>query len=325
MTDNQKQKLYIGDVKIDNPFILAPMAGVTDLPFRILCKEQGAGMVCMEMISAKALSFGNRNTLPLLETDPAEHPVSMQLFGADPQIISSMAVRIEHLPFDILDINMGCPVPKVAGNGEGSALMKDPLLAGHIIEQTAKAIRKPVTVKIRSGFDKDHVNAPEIARIAQESGAAAVAVHARTREQYYSGKADWEVIARVKDAVTIPVLGNGDVTDPASAGAMMDQTGCDAVLIGRAARGDPWIFSRMNQWLETGKDPGHPSREMIFAMILRHAAMECDFKGEKIAMREMRKHVAWYTAGLKYSAKLRARVNEVSTYAQLEELLNGAK
>ena len=323
MSDRCRKKLMIGKVSIENPFILAPMAGVTDLPFRILCREQGAGMVCMEMISAKALSFHNRNTLPLLETDPSEHPVSLQLFGADPDIISAMAAQIEHLPFEILDINMGCPVPKVAGNGEGSALMKDPVLAGRIIEKTAKAIRKPVTVKIRSGFDKEHINAVEIARIAQESGAAAVAVHARTREQYYSGKADWDVIAAVKEAVSIPVLGNGDVTDPVSAAAMMEKTGCDGVLIGRAARGNPWIFSRLNTWRQTGIDPGQPSRETIYAMILRHARMECAFKGEMIAMREMRKHVAWYTAGLKYSARLRARVNEVSTYPQLEELLGG--
>ena len=315
--------MKIGNVKLDNPYILAPMAGVTDLPFRLLCKEQGAGMVCMEMISAKALSYRNRNTLPLLITDPGEHPVSLQLFGSDPDIVSRMAAEIEELPFDILDINMGCPVPKVAGNGEGSALMKNPMLAGEIIEKTVKAIQKPVTVKIRSGFDAGHINAAEIARIAQESGAAAVTVHGRTREQYYSGRADWMVIRDVKNSVSIPVIGNGDVADPASAAAMMETTGCDAVMVGRAARGNPWIFHRLRVFEATGEDPGRPDRDEIINMLLRHARMECEFKGENMAMREMRKHVAWYTAGLQYSARIRAKAGEVCTYEQLEQLLKG--
>lgn len=219
--------MNIGNVKLDNPYILAPMAGVTDLPFRLLCKEQGAGLLCMEMISAKALIYGNRNTKQLLEIHPEEYPVSLQLFGSDPEIMSEAARRIEDRPFQILDINMGCPVPKVVKNGEGSALMNDPGLVRRIVEKVSRAIQKPVTVKIRKGFDDQHVNAVEIARIAEDAGASAVAVHGRTREQYYSGKADWDIIRQVKEAVSIPVIGNGDVVSGASALAMMEETGCD--------------------------------------------------------------------------------------------------
>ena len=314
--------MKIGSVEIEPPYILAPMAGVTDLPFRLLCKEQGAGLVCMEMISAKALSYHNRNTLPLLQTAAEERPVSLQLFGSDPDIISSMAEEIRDLPFDILDINMGCPVPKVTGNNEGSALMKNPALAGRIIEKTVRSAGKPVTVKIRKGFDEAHANAVQIAYIAQECGAAAVTVHGRTREQFYSGKADWEVIRQVREAVRIPVIGNGDVTDPASAEQMMRETGCDAVMIGRGARGNPWIFRRLAAFYKTGKDPGPADTEEILQMLMRHAGMECAYKGEETAMREMRKQAAWYTAGLRHSARLRASVNEVTTLEGLERLLN---
>ena len=229
--------LQIGDVTLDNNVILAPMAGVTDLPFRILCKEQGAGLICMEMVSAKAIYYGNKNTEQLLEIHPEEMPVSLQLFGSDPDIISEMAKQIEERPFAVLDLNMGCPVPKVVNNGEGSALMKNPKLAAEILTKLVKAIRKPVTVKIRKGFDEEHVNAVEIARIAEGCGVAAVAVHGRTREQYYSGRADWDIIRQVKEAVKIPVIGNGDVNSPEAAKAMLEQTGCDGVMIGRAAQG----------------------------------------------------------------------------------------
>ena len=313
---------HIGSVSLLHPFILAPMAGVSDLPFRVLCREHGAAMVCMEMISAKALEYHNRNTLELLRIDPSENPVSLQLFGSDPEIISRQAKQIEELPYDILDLNMGCPVPKVAGNGEGSALMKDPVLAGKIIEMTAGKTKKPVTVKIRKGFDGNHVNAVEIARIAQESGAAAIAVHARTREQYYSGKADWEIIRQVKEAVSIPVIGNGDVTTPQDAENMLTQTGCDGVMIGRGARGNPWIFERILTYMETGTDPGRPDETQIRDMILRHARMQIEYNGEMMGIRQMRKHVAWYTAGLKFSARLRSAVNGAATYAQLEELVS---
>ena len=313
--------MRIGNVELQNNIILAPMAGVTDLPFRLLCKEQGAGMLCMEMVSAKAISFHNKNTEALLRIDPGEHPVSLQLFGADPSIISEMASYIEERPFDILDLNMGCPVPKVVGNGEGSALMKNPKLAEQIISKTVKATKKPVTVKIRKGFDDNHVNAVEIAKIAEDCGAAAVAVHGRTREQYYSGKADWEIIRQVKEAVSIPVIGNGDVDSPASAKAMQEQTGCDGIMIGRAARGNPWIFHRIQTFLETGEDEGKPSFATVSEMMLRHAGMLLEYKGEHTGIREMRKHIGWYTAGYPYSAKLRAAANEVESLEELQELL----
>ena len=313
--------MRIGNTEIKNNLILAPMAGVTDLPFRLLCKEQGAGLLCMEMVSSKAISFHNKNTEALLTIDPAEHPVSLQLFGADPDIISEMAAYIEDKPFDILDLNMGCPVPKVAGNGEGSALMKNPKLVEQIVSKTVRAIKKPVTVKIRKGFDEEHVNAVEIARIAEASGAAAVAVHGRTREQYYSGQADWDIIRQVKEAVKIPVIGNGDIYSPESARAMLKETGCDGLMIGRAARGNPWIFRRIDTFLQTGSDPGRPSAREVRDMMLRHARMLIEYKGEYTGIREMRKHVGWYTAGYPHSAKLRAEVNEVTGLADLEELL----
>lgn len=315
-------ELQIGNVKLENDLILGPMAGVTDLPFRLLCKEQGAGLLCMEMVSAKGIMYNNKNTKFLLTIDERERPVSLQLFGSDPDIISEQAKRIEELPFDILDINMGCPVPKIVNNGDGSALMKNPLLAGEIIEKTVRAIQKPVTVKIRKGFDEEHINAVEMAHIAQESGAAAIAIHGRTREQYYSGKADWEIIRKVKEAVKIPVIGNGDVWTPQDAIDMRKQTGCDGVMIGRGAQGNPWIFKQILHYEQTGELLEKPSPQEVTEMILRHAKMQMEFKGEYIGMREIRKHAAWYTAGYKNSAKLRGKINETETYEELKELLS---
>lgn len=315
-------ELQIGNVKLENDLILGPMAGVTDLPFRLLCKEQGAGLLCMEMVSAKGIMYNNKNTKFLLTIDERERPVSLQLFGSDADIISEQAKRIEELPFDILDINMGCPVPKIVNNGDGSALMKNPLLAGEIIEKTARAIQKPVTVKIRKGFDEEHINAVEMAHIAQESGAAAIAVHGRTREQYYSGKADWEIIRKVKEAVKIPVIGNGDVWTPQDAIDMRKQTGCDGVMIGRGAQGNPWIFKQILHYEQTGELLEKPSPQEVTEMILRHAKMQMEFKGEYTGMREIRKHAAWYTAGYKNSAKLRGKINETETYEELKELLS---
>ena len=314
-------KLMIGSVELPNPVILAAMAGVSDLPFRLLCSEQGAGLVCMEMVSAKAIAYRNRNTEKLMETDPREHPVSLQLFGSEPDLMAEIAAQIEDRPFDILDINMGCPVPKIVGNGEGSALMKNPKLIEEIITKVSRAIQKPLTVKFRKGFDDDHVNAVEIAKIAEASGAAAVAVHGRTREQFYSGTADWEIIRQVKEAVSIPVIGNGDVDSPEKAKALLDATGCDGVMIGRAARGNPWLFRRVVEYLENGKILDKPSKEEVKAMMLRHARMQVECKGDYTGIREMRKHISWYTTGLPGSAKLRGRINSVESLAEMEELL----
>ena len=316
------KKLKIGNVALSNPYILAPMAGVTDLPFRLLCKEQGAGLLCMEMISAKAIQYNNKNTKALLEIHPEEEPVSLQLFGSDPEVISEIAKRIEELPFAILDLNMGCPVPKIVRNGEGSALMNQPKLVHEIVSKAVKAIQKPVTVKIRKGFNDESINAVEIAKIIEDAGASAVAVHGRTREQYYSGKADWDIIRQVKEAVSIPVIGNGDVVSGESALAMMHQTGCDGVMIGRGAQGNPWIFSELRAYEETGKMPERPSHEELKAMMLRHARLQIQYKGDYLGIREMRKHVAWYTTGLPNSAKLRGEINAVESYEELEELLN---
>ena len=312
--------LQIGNVTLENNLILAPMAGVSDLPFRLLCREQGAGLVCMEMVSAKAILYKNRNTEELLTIDPKEHPVSLQLFGSDPDIISEIAKQIEERPFDILDLNMGCPVPKVVNNGDGSALMKNPRLAGEIIEKTARAIKKPLTVKIRKGFDDAHVNAVELAHIAQESGAAAVAVHGRTREQYYAGHADWDIIRQVKEAVSIPVIGNGDIRTPEDVAAMAEQTGCDGYMIARGAEGNPWIFRQILHYFETGEHLSRPDFSEVTEMLLRHAKMQIDCKGDYTGIREIRKHAAWYTAGYRNSSKLRGRINEVENYEQLEAL-----
>lgn len=316
-----KMKWKIGDVQIDNPFVLAPMAGVTDLPFRKLCKEQGAGLICMEMVSAKAISFHNKNTEALMEIDKCENPVSMQLFGSEPELMAGVAAEIEERPFDILDINMGCPVPKVVNNGEGSALLKNPELIVKIVKSVSSAIKKPLTVKVRIGFENEPVDIVEIAKRVEDAGAAAIAVHGRTRQQYYSGTADWDAIRRVKEAVSIPVIGNGDVDSPEKAEALIKETGCDGVMMGRATRGNPWIFRELNHYFETGEKLARPSVEEVREMILRHARMQIDLKGEFTGIREMRKHVAWYTAGMRHSAALRRETNLVSSYEELEQLL----
>lgn len=314
-------KLKIGNVELDSPVALAPMAGVTDLPFRILCREQGCGLMCTEMVSAKALLYKNRNTKPLLETKPEERPVAVQLFGSDPEIMSEMALMLEEGPYDIIDVNMGCPVPKIVNNGEGSALMKNPKLAGEILSAMTRKLKKPVTVKFRKGFNDESVNAVEFAKMAEQSGAAAVAVHGRTREQFYSGKADWDIIRQVKEAVSIPVIGNGDIFTPQDAGRMMEETGCDGVMVARGAKGNPWIFSRIDHYLKTGEVLPKPKPEEVKQMILRHAALLAEFKGEYTAMREMRKHVSWYTAGYPHSAALRNDINLVETMEELQELV----
>jgi tRNA-dihydrouridine synthase B len=315
-------KLKIGNVEINGGIILGPMAGVTDLPFRILCKEQGADLIYTEMVSAKGIQYNNKNTESLLLVKEEERPVALQLFGSDPYILSETAKKIEHRNFDIIDINMGCPVPKVVNNGEGSALMKEPKLVGEIVKAVSSAIKKPLTVKIRKGFNDSLINAVEIAKIIEDNGASAVAVHGRTREQYYSGYADWSIITEVKKAVSIPVIGNGDVFTPEDAINLLKETNCDGVMVARGARGNPWIFKRIKEYMDSGILIDKPSVNEAVAMMLRHAKMSIEYKGEFVGIREMRKHVSWYTSGYPMATKLRLRVNEVNDYMELEELLN---
>ena len=305
---SQNNQMNIGNVSLKNEYILAPMAGFTDLPFRLICSEMGAGMVCMEMISAMAITYKNEKTFEMLKISPEESAVSLQLFGKDPAIMAEAAKMIDEYPFDILDVNMGCPVKKIVDNGEGSALMKDPVLAGKIIESLVKATKKPVTVKIRSGFDKEHINALEMAQVAYESGASAVAVHGRTRDKFYEGTADWDIIRQVKESIPIPVIGSGDAKDIESADRMKRETNVDGVMIGRAARGNPWIFKSLAKGVAYT-----PTKDEIADMILKHLHLLIDAKDEYRALREMRTHAAFYTAGMKNSASFRRDINFTQT------------
>ena len=319
-------KWKIGSVEIPNQTVLGPMAGVTDLPFRLLCKEQGAGLTVMEMISAKAITYGNRRTAELMRTRrPEETPVSLQLFGHEPAVIADAAARIEEEPFDILDLNMGCPVPKIVNNHEGSYLMKDPDLIEKIVSAAVRSTSRPVTVKLRAGFDCDHLNAPDCARAAEAGGASAVAIHARTRTQMYAGSADWARIREVVEAVKIPVVGNGDVRSGADARRMLEETGCTAVMVARAAEGNPWIFREINTYLDTGKESGKPSRRDVIQEILRHCDLVKEIIGEREGILEIRKHVAWYLAGFPGASKVRQKVNLVTSFDELEALLRKAE
>lgn len=314
--------MRIGSIDIGNGIIAAPMAGISDLPFRLLCARYGSDLQCMEMVSAKAITYRNRNTAALMEISPDEGYVSLQLFGSEPDTMAEAVRMIQDRPYHILDINMGCPVPKIVNNGEGSALMKDPQLAGRIVEAIVRVSDKPVTVKIRSGFDPEHINAVEIARVVQESGASAVTVHGRTREQYYSGQADWGVIAAVKATVSIPVIGNGDVRSAEDFVRMKEETGCDGVMIGRALQGNPWLLKDIRTYLETGAHAEPPTVQEKVDTILGHGRMLIEHKGEYTGIREMRKHTAWYTAGVPGSAAFRGRINEMESYAELERAIN---
>ena len=313
--------MKIGNLNLDNRVFLSPMAGVTDLPFRLICKEQDCGMLYTEMVNAKALCYDDKNTKKMLKIEDEEHPVAIQIFGSDPEYMGGAARVLNSYPNEILDINMGCPAPKVVKNGDGSALMKNPELTRKVLTAVVQNSEKPVTLKIRKGWDDNSVNAVEIAKIAEECGISALAIHGRTREQYYSGKADWDIIRQVKEAVSIPVIGNGDVTSGADAIAMKEQTGCDGVMIGRGAQGNPWIFSELIEYERTGKMPERPSLEELKQMIYRHAKLQLEYKGEYLGIREMRKHVSWYTTGLPNSARLRGAINAVESFEELGELL----
>lgn len=314
-------KWQIGSVTIPNQTILAPMAGVTDLPFRLLCREQGAGLVVMEMISAKAITYHNYKTAELMKTVPEEAPVSLQLFGHEPEVMGEALDLIADQPFDILDINMGCPMPKIVNNQEGSALMKDPGLIERIVKACTEHTDRPVTVKMRIGFDREHINAVDCAKAAEAGGASMVAVHGRTRPQMYAGKADWSVIADVVKAVKIPVAGNGDVVDGPSAKRLLDETGCAAVMIGRAAEGNPWIFREVNHYLETGEEMEKPAHREVIRMILRHCDLMEEIKGERIGIQEMHHHAAWYLQGFPGASRLRQKINAVTSFEELRDLL----
>lgn len=314
--------MQIGSVKLNNNIFLAPMAGVTDMSFRILCKRQSCGLTYTEMVSARGLHYKSDNTKVLLEIAQEEKPAAVQVFGSDPELVAEAARQAEAGGAAIIDINMGCPTPKIVKNGDGSALMKKPELVKAIIRAAVKAVKVPVTVKTRKGWDDGSVNAVEIAVIAAGEGAAAIAVHGRTREQYYSGTADWSIIKQVKAAVDIPVIGNGDIVKPEDAKRMLEETGCDAVMIGRGAQGNPWIFKRTLEYLMTGQLLPEPAYEQRVEMINTHMDMVTALKGENIGVKEMRKHAAWYLKGMPGSARIKAEIFKMTTCAEVKNILS---
>jgi len=314
--------MQIGSVTIDNRVFLAPMAGVTDMPFRVLCKEQGAGLVYTEMVSAKGMHYNSERTYRIAEINPEEKPCAIQIFGSDPGIMAEIAAELNNSEADIIDINMGCPTPKITKNGEGSALMKTPDLAGKIVKSVVNATSKPVTVKIRMGWDEENINAVEIGNIAEENGARAVTIHGRTRQQFYSGKADWSIIKKLKQALSIPVIGNGDIFSPEDAARMFNETGCDAVMIGRGARGNPWIFKRTLHFLNTGVLLPEPSFEEKIKTTIRHMEMLIDSTDERFGVLEMRKHIAWYLKGMRNSSYVKDRIFKLTNKDDITAVLN---
>ena len=314
--------MKIGNLNLDNKVFLSPMAGVTDLPFRLICKEQNCGMLYTEMVNAKALCYDDQNTKKMLKIEKEEHPVAIQIFGSDPEYMGGAAKILNSYPNEILDINMGCHAPKVVKNGDGSALLKNPELAERVLRAVVENSEKPVTLKIRKGWDDTCINAVEIAKMAEDCGISAIAVHGRTREQYYSGKADWDIIREVKENVSIPVIGNGDVFEVEDAINMLNKTNCDAIMIGRGAQGNPWIFKRINHYMQTGEILPEPTLEEKIDTAMKHLKLAVQEHGEYVAVREMRKHIAWYLKGLRNSARVRDEINKIESY---EEVVNKLK
>lgn len=310
------------DFEVENEVFLAPMAGVTDLPFRLICKELGCGLLYTEMINAKALCYDDKNTKKMLNILDEEHPVAVQIFGSEPEFMGKAAQILNDYPNEILDINMGCPAPKVVKNGDGSALMRNPKLAGQVLDQVVKNSKKPVTLKIRKGWDDNSINALEIAKIAEDCGICAITIHGRTREQYYSGQADWDIIGEVKSQISIPVIGNGDVTSVEDAIRIKDHTGCDAIMIGRGAQGNPWIFKRINHYMKTGQLLDPPSKDEKIDIAIKHMDLAIKEHGEYVAVREMRKHIGWYLKGMKHSARFRDQINHMVTAKEVIDTLN---
>lgn len=313
--------MKIGNVQLNNKVFLSPMAGVTDLPFRLICKEKGCGMLYTEMINAKALCYDDENTKKMLKIEDEEHPIAVQIFGSEPEFMGKAAAIMNEYPNEILDINMGCPAPKVIKNGDGSALMRNPKLASEVLSSVVKNSKKPVTLKIRKGWDDDSVNAVEISKIAEQCGISALAIHGRTREQFYSGKADWDIIEQIKQTINIPVIGNGDVFEVEDAVNMLEKTKCDAIMIGRGAQGNPWIFKRINHYMETGEILPEPTLEERITTAIKHMNLAVAEHGEYVAVREMRKHIGWYLKGLKNSAKYRDQINKITDYKEVIAML----